>query len=168
MQTVKRMKPLHCHPCTEPISLLTGNLCFNEWSLWLISSKVWVYRSMHAHCWIARIQAQRAKKEEMHNKHHVFKSYIRQCDKNGVISAFRRLISLFKYSAEAEERICDARGWGEGGRWCGGSVELLRVWYRVQWWRREDTADSFSCSFFLQPLASSLKQMGVEWEEDGG
>lgn len=50
------------------------------------------------------------KKEETHNKFHVFKSYIRQCDTNAVTCAFRRLISLFKYSAEEEARICDGGG----------------------------------------------------------
>lgn len=57
----------------------------------------------------------RAKKEEMYNKCNVFKSYIRQYDRNATISAFRRLISLFKYSAEEVARICDGGGWGEEG-----------------------------------------------------
>lgn len=77
------------------------------------------------------MQSQRAKKEEMHNKCHVFKSYIRQCDKNGAISAFRRLISLFKYSAVEEARICDGGGWGEEAGW--GEGWICRVARGVKW-----------------------------------
>lgn len=56
--------------------------------------------------------------------------------------------------------------WGRlRGRW-GCFAEWLRVWCGVQWWRREDTADSFSC--FLQPLASSLKHMVVLTEKKRG
>lgn len=58
------------------------------------------------------VVTKRAKKEEMYNKCHISKGCIRQCDRNSVISAFRRLISLFKYSAEEEEeaRICYGGG----------------------------------------------------------
>ncbi len=69
---------------------------------------------------------ERAKKEEMYNTCHVFKSCLRQCDKNAAISALRRLISLFKYSAEEEARICDGGRLGRGRGWVGGA-EWLRV-----------------------------------------
>lgn len=80
---------------------------------------------IHVHTLVLACQhvvTKRAKKEEMYNKCHIFKGCIRQCDRNAVISAFRRLISLFKYSAEEEEaRICYGGGWG------GVVAERLRV-----------------------------------------
>lgn len=67
------------------------------------------------------VVTKRAEKDEMYNKFRVLKLYIRQCDKNAAKSAFGRLISLFKYSAEEEARICDGGGWGEKGGLQSGS-----------------------------------------------
>ena len=44
-------------------------------------------------------------------------------------------------------RLGRGGGGGGGGGW--GGTEWLRVWYGVQWWRREYTADAFSFSLFF-------------------
>ena len=91
---------------------------------------------------------------------------------NTAISAFGRLISLFKYSAEEEPRICDGGGWGEeeeeeeeegggvqSGSGCdmeysdgGGNIQLTPFHFLF---------------FFLPLLASSLRHMGKRVGSDG-
>lgn len=169
MQTVKRMKPLHCHPCTEPISLLTGNLYFNEWSLWLISSKVWVYRSMHAHCWIARIQAQREprKRKCTINTMYLRATYVNVTKMESYLPSggwyLCSNIQLRRRKGFVTREVGEKEGGGVGAllSCLGCDIEYSDGGGRIQ-------LTPFHALFFLQPLASSLKQMGVEWEEDGG
>lgn len=80
-------------------------------------------------------------------------TYLRQEQSNSCLQEADIFVQIFSWRRGKDlwwERL--------RGRW-GCFAEWLRVWCGVQWWRREDTADSFSC--FLQPLASSLKHMVV-------
>lgn len=82
---------------------------------------------MHITAWAARMRSQREQRKRKCTALAKYSTatYVNVTKKEiAAISAFGRLISLFKYSAEEEARICDGGGWGEEEE---GGAEWLRV-----------------------------------------